>query len=45
MYSLFILVAISLAVAFGVLALLIWANKQGQFDDPEGPKYRIFDDD
>jgi cbb3-type cytochrome oxidase maturation protein len=25
--------------------IFIWAVKSGQFDDIEGPKYRIFDDD
>jgi cbb3-type cytochrome oxidase maturation protein len=25
--------------------LLLWAHKKGQFDDPEGPKYRMLDDD
>ena len=37
---------------FGTLMLgtaawlvFIWAVKSGQFDDMEGPKYRIFDED
>jgi cbb3-type cytochrome oxidase maturation protein len=25
--------------------LFLWAVNSGQFDDMEGPKYRIFDDD
>ncbi|MDR2400859.1 MAG: cbb3-type cytochrome oxidase assembly protein CcoS [Deferribacteraceae bacterium] len=45
MSSLYILIGVSLIVSAGVLALLIWANKREQFEDPEGPKYRILDDD
>lgn len=35
------------AVFLGALGLvcLIWAVKTGQFEDMEGPKYRIFFDD
>ncbi|MDR2104813.1 MAG: cbb3-type cytochrome oxidase assembly protein CcoS [Deferribacteraceae bacterium] len=45
MSSLYILIGVSLIVSAGVLALLIWAHKREQFEDPEGPKYRILDDD
>jgi cbb3-type cytochrome oxidase maturation protein len=45
MSSLYILIGVSLIVSAGVLALLIWAYKREQFEDPEGPKYRILDDD
>ena len=35
------------AVFLGILGLvfLIWSIKTGQFEDVEGPKYRIFFDD
>jgi cbb3-type cytochrome oxidase maturation protein len=35
------------ALVLGLTAwlLFIWAVKSGQFDDIEGPKYRIFDED
>lgn len=45
MSSIYILIGISLILATIALLLLLWANKKEQFDDPEGPKYRIFDDD
>jgi cbb3-type cytochrome oxidase maturation protein len=35
------------ALVLGLTAwlLFVWAVKSGQFDDIEGPKYRIFDED
>ena len=38
------LIAISLAL--GLLAWLgfLWSVKSGQYEDPEGPKYRMLDD-
>ena len=38
---------IILSLVLGVLAwfVFVWGVKSGQFDDIEGPKYRIFDDD
>ncbi len=40
-------IMIPAAVYLGVVALvfLIWSIKTGQFEDMEGPKYRIFFDD
>lgn len=39
------LIAISLAL--GALAYLgfLWSVRSGQYEDPEGPKYRMLDDD
>ncbi len=39
------LIAISLAL--GVLSWLgfLWSVRSGQYEDPEGPKYRMLDDD
>lgn len=45
MSSLFILIPVSLILGTGALLLLLYANKKGQFDDPEGPKYRMMEDD
>ncbi|KAA0257143.1 cbb3-type cytochrome oxidase assembly protein CcoS [Deferribacter autotrophicus] len=45
MSSLFILIPISLLLGFAALFLFLWAGKTNQFDDIEGPKYRILDDD
>ncbi|WP_242343882.1 cbb3-type cytochrome oxidase assembly protein CcoS [Anaeromyxobacter terrae] len=38
---------IVLSLALGVVAWLffLWTVKSGQYDDPEGPKYRMLDDD
>jgi cbb3-type cytochrome oxidase maturation protein len=38
---------ILLSLALGLLAWLgfVWSVKSGQYDDPEGPKYRMLDDD
>lgn len=40
-------IMIPAAIFLGVLGLvfLIWSVKTGQFEDVEGPKYRIFFDD
>lgn len=40
-------IMIPAAVFLGILGLvfLIWSIKTGQFEDVEGPKYRIFFDD
>lgn len=45
MWSIFLLVMV--AIVLGVVAWLvfIWAARSGQFEDPEGPKYRMLDDD
>lgn len=38
---------IGISLALGVLAWLafLWSVRSGQYDDPEGPKYRMLDDD
>ena len=38
---------ILISLALGLLAWLafLWSVKSGQFDDTEGPKYRMLDDD
>jgi cbb3-type cytochrome oxidase maturation protein len=38
---------IALSLALGVVAWLffVWTVRSGQYDDPEGPKYRMLDDD
>ena len=38
---------ILLSLALGLVAWLffVWSVKSGQYDDPEGPKYRMLDDD
>ncbi len=38
---------ILLSLSLGLLAWLgfVWSVRSGQYDDPEGPKYRMLDDD
>ncbi|MBF0186842.1 MAG: cbb3-type cytochrome oxidase assembly protein CcoS [Magnetococcales bacterium] len=46
METVFILLPLAIFLGGIGLALLIWAVRNGQFDDMEGPAYRIlFDDD
>ncbi len=46
MTSLVPLIGLSLCLGLGFLMVFFWALRSGQFDDPEGPKYRmLFDDD
>lgn len=39
------LIFLSLCVGFAVWLVFLWAVRRGEFDDPEGPKYRMLDDD
>ncbi len=39
--SIVILILLSLFVGTGVWLFFIWAVKKGEFDDVEGPKYRM----
>jgi cbb3-type cytochrome oxidase maturation protein len=34
-----------LIIGIGILLLFLWAAKKKQFEDIEGPKYRMLDDD
>jgi len=38
------LVVLSLALGLAAWLLFMWSVKSGQYDDPEGPKYRMLDD-
>jgi len=39
------LIFLSLCVGAAVWLVFLWAVRHGEFDDPEGPKYRMLDDD
>ena len=41
---LYLLIPLSLIIVTGVVLIFFWAVKSGQFDDLEGPAYRILDD-
>lgn len=39
------LIILSLCVGAGIWLVFLWAVRHGEFDDPEGPKFRMLDDD
>jgi cbb3-type cytochrome oxidase maturation protein len=39
------LIALSLALGVAAWLFFLWTVRSGQYDDPEGPKYRMLDDD
>lgn len=43
--STFMLIVLSLFLGIGVWLFFIWAVRKGEFDDVEGAKYRMLDDD
>lgn len=43
--STLILILLSLFLGAGVWLVFTWAVKKGQFEDAEGPKFRMLDDD
>lgn len=45
MEILYLLIPISLVLVFIIAGIFWWAVKTGQFDDLEGPAYRILMDD
>ncbi len=42
--SIIILIVLSLCVGTGAWLFFVWTVKRGDFDDIEGPKYRMLDD-
>ena len=40
-----LLIVISLALGVGAWLFFLWTVRSGQYEDPEGPKYRMLDDD
>lgn len=45
MWSIDILIFLTLCAGAAGWLLFLWAVKSGQYDDVEGPKYRMFEDD
>ncbi len=43
--SLGFLIIISLALGLAAWLGFLWSVRSGQYDDPEGPKYRMLEDD
>jgi cbb3-type cytochrome oxidase maturation protein len=44
MWTLGFLVVLSLALGVAAWLFFVWSARSGQYDDPEGPKYRMLDD-
>lgn len=42
--SIVILIILSLCIGTGAWLFFVWTVKRGDFDDVEGPKYRMLDD-
>jgi cbb3-type cytochrome oxidase maturation protein len=42
--SLGFLILLSLSLGLAAWLLFVWSVRSGQYDDPEGPKYRMLDD-
>jgi cbb3-type cytochrome oxidase maturation protein len=42
--SLGLLIGLSLALGVAAWLFFLWTVKSGQYDDPEGPKYRMLED-
>ena len=45
MEILYLLIPLSLVIVAGIAYIFLWAVKNGQFDDMEGPAHRILLDD
>jgi cbb3-type cytochrome oxidase maturation protein len=45
MWTTILLVFLSIVLGAGAWLLFVWAVKSGQYDDVEGQKHRILDDD
>ena len=45
MWTIGILVVCTLALGLGAWLFFLWSVRSGQYDDPEGPKYRMLDED
>ena len=45
MEILYLLIPLSLVLIFLIVGIFLWAVKSGQFEDLEGPAYRILMDD
>ena len=43
--SILLLIFLSFCIGTGVWLFFLYAVRKGEFDDMEGPKYRILDDD
>lgn len=45
MWTIGFLIFLSIILGIGAWLFFIWSVKSGQYDDPEGPKYRMLEED
>ncbi len=45
MWTIGFLILVSIVLGIGAWLLFLWSVKSGQYDDVEGPKHRMLDDD
>jgi len=45
MWTIYFLIFLTLILGIGAWLFFMWAVRSGQYEDPEGPKYRMLDDD
>jgi len=45
MWTILLLIFVTLCVGFAAWLLFLWAVRSGQYEDVEGPKYRMLEDD
>ena len=44
MWSVLVLIFLTLCIGIAAWLLFLWSVRTGQYDDMEGPKYRMMDD-
>ncbi|RMG66438.1 MAG: cbb3-type cytochrome oxidase assembly protein CcoS, partial [Nitrospirae bacterium] len=44
MWSIFFLIIVAILLGLAAWLIFLWAVKSGQYDDPEGAKYRRLED-
>ncbi|MBA4373112.1 MAG: cbb3-type cytochrome oxidase assembly protein CcoS [Thermodesulfovibrio sp.] len=44
MWTIGFLIFLSIILGIGAWLFFVWSVKSGQYDDPEGPKYRMLED-
>ena len=45
MWSVLVLIFLTLCIGLAAWLFFLWSVRSGQYDDMEGPKYRMMDDD
>ena len=44
MWTIFLLLFLTIVLGIAAWLIFLWAVKSGQYDDPERPKHRMLDD-